>query len=164
MAKTKPANIRNLAEVKAFEKTPLIERMRANNFFDLAAMGAARDPGRTVIHYLRHADPNETPVSLSYGDYLKRIRQAANLFRRLAGDGGVIGALLPTVPENYITLRRQADGGHPRAGELGLSAEAIAGVMQAPRLRRWWRWAHRRNSPSGRRRKRWPNWSLPSPM
>jgi fatty-acyl-CoA synthase len=129
-----PANIRNLAEVEAFEKTPLQERMRAFNVFDLVAMGAAHDPGRAVIHYLRHADPDETPETLSYGDYLTRIRQAANLLHRLAGEGGVIGALLPMVPENYITLAAGPTAGIFCPVNWALSAEAIAGVMQAAKV------------------------------
>ena len=129
-----PSNIRNLAEVEAFEKTPLAERMRAHNVFDLVAMGAAYDPDRAVIHYLRHADPDETPETLSYGDYLKRIRQAANLFHRLAGAGGVIGVLLPMVPENYITLAAGPTAGTLAPVNWALSAEAIAGVIQAAKV------------------------------
>ncbi|MDP6427729.1 MAG: acyl-CoA synthetase [Rhodospirillales bacterium] len=131
--------IRNLKEVEEFEAVPLAERMRADTVYELINMGAAHDPERAVIHYLLKADPDETPQTLSYGAYLTKVRQAANLFHRLlAGEGkedGVIGVLLPMVPENYITLAAGPTAGILCPVNWALSAEAIANVMKAAKVR-----------------------------
>ena len=153
-----PANIHNIAEVEAFEKTPLIARMRAHNVFHLVAMGAAHDADRAVIHYLRHADPDETPETLSYGGYLTRIRQAANLFHRLAGEGGVTGVLLPMVPENYVTLAAGPTAGILAPVNWALSAEAIAAVMRAAKVNVLVALGPSPEFTIWERRKRWPNW------
>ncbi|NQV55164.1 MAG: acyl-CoA synthetase [Rhodospirillales bacterium] len=133
--------IHNLAEVEAFEETPLEERMTAWTMYDVAAAGAAKAeayrPGKAIIHYLRHADPNEAPLTLSYTDYMAKVRQAANLFHRLLGgvEDGVIGVLLPTVPENYITLVAGPTAGILCPVNWALTPEAIASVMNAANVR-----------------------------
>ena len=123
-------SIETLADIEAFERTPLEDRMEAWTIYDLVARGAAIDPDNPVIHYILDGDPEEEPLSITYGQFLTRVTQTANLFHRLAG-GEAVGVLLPMVPENYFMLC-----GIPTAGILApanwmLEPSAIAGIFAA---------------------------------
>lgn len=106
--------IRSIADVEAFERVPLEERSDAWTLPEVLARGAALNPGAVALHYLQHASPDEVPLSLTYAEFMSKVRQTANLLRRLfQGRDGVVGVLLPLVPENYFVLC-----GAPSAGIL----------------------------------------------
>jgi fatty-acyl-CoA synthase len=94
--------------------------------------GVAYNPQAVVLHYLLDADPAETPLSISFADYLGKVHQTANLLRRVFGNrDGVAGVLLPLVPENYFLL-----AGGPSAGILcpvnwALRPPQIARILNA---------------------------------
>ena len=106
--------IRTLADVEAFERVPIEERADAWTVHEIVAQGASFNPGAAVLHYLLDADPDETPLTLTFAQFMGKMHQCANLLRRLFGGGdGVAGVLLPLVPENYFLL-----AGSPAAGIL----------------------------------------------
>lgn len=104
--------IRTLADVEAFEQVPLEQRVDAWTLPEVVARGAALNPDGTALYYLENADPEEVPLRFTYGELMGKVRQTANLLRRLfGGRNGVVGALLPLVPENYfLTLGAPAAG------------------------------------------------------
>ncbi|MCC6473556.1 MAG: acyl-CoA synthetase [Burkholderiales bacterium] len=124
--------IRTIADVEAFERIPLEERPLAWTLPEVLDAGAALDPCGTALHYLREANPDETALSLTYAELMGKVRQTANLLRRLfQGHEGVAGVLLPLVPENYFLLC-----GAPMAGILcpvnwAMKASQIAGILTA---------------------------------
>ena len=124
--------IRTLSDVAAFERVCLEQRANAWTIYDVLEQGAALDPEAAALHYLLDADPAETPLTISFAQFMRRARQSANLLRRLFGDrDGVAAVLLPLVPENYFLLC-----GAPSAGILcpvnwALKAPQIAAILNA---------------------------------
>src|SRR3974390_903353 len=124
--------IRSLADVEAFEQVPLEQRVDAWTLPEVVARGAALNPDGIALYCLEDADPEEVPLKFTYGELLGKVRQTANLLRRLfGGRNGVVATLLPLVPENYfLTL------GAPAAGILSpvnwaMKPAQIAGVLNA---------------------------------
>jgi len=124
--------IRSIADVEAFERVPLEQRCDAWTLPEVIARGAALNPAAVALHYLLNADPSEVPLSLTYAEFIGKVRQTANLLRRLLqGRDGVVGVLLPLVPENYFLLC-----GAPSAGILcpvnwAMKPPQIAAILNA---------------------------------
>jgi fatty-acyl-CoA synthase len=124
--------IRTAADVEAFERIPLELRVQAWTVHEIVARGAALNPGAAVLHYLLDADPAEAPRTISFAEFMRKVHQTANLLRRLFdGRDGIVGVLLPLVPENYFLLC-----GGPSAGILcpvnwALKPPQIATILNA---------------------------------
>jgi fatty-acyl-CoA synthase len=73
--------------------------------FELIAASAAQYPNRPAIRYATRAGVPETDVTLNYREFAGRIRQAANLFRRLGVTGNdSVAILAPHVLSTQIAL------------------------------------------------------------
>ena len=95
----------NEADVRAFEQVPYADRIKAQNIYDAIKLGAAKDPDAPAIQFLPNADPADTPIVISYRDFVARVTQAANMFHALEASGNdVVSFLLPLVPEAFVTL------------------------------------------------------------
>ncbi|MBI5265141.1 MAG: acyl-CoA synthetase [Bradyrhizobium sp.] len=92
-------------EVRALEQVPYRDRIAAQSTYDAIRLGAANNPDARAIQFLPNADPADTPVVVSYRDFVARVTQAANMFHALgAGSNDVVSFLLPLLPEAFITL------------------------------------------------------------
>jgi fatty-acyl-CoA synthase len=126
--------IRTFADVAAFERVPLEQRANEWTVHAVVNRGVQLNPEAVALHYLLDANPDETPLSYTFAEFLRKTHQTANLLRRLfKGGNGVCGALLPLVPENYFLL-----AGAPSAGILcpvnwALKAPQIAAILSAAR-------------------------------
>jgi fatty-acyl-CoA synthase len=124
--------VRTIADVEEIEREPLEARAREWTVHDVVAKGAAYNPDAAALHYILDGDPQETPFTVSFRDFMTRAHQTANLLRGLyGGQDGVCGVLLPMVPENYYLL-----AGGPSAGILSpvnwaLKPDVIATIMRA---------------------------------
>ena len=68
-------------------------------------IGAGLDPKTPAIEFLPHADPAEEPLTITHGEFIGRVTQAANLFHDLGvGPGDVVSLLLPLVPQTFFAL------------------------------------------------------------
>ena len=93
------------AKLAAFEATPFAERIAARSTYEAIRIGASHDPDAPAMHFLSNADPDEAPVTISYGRFLARVTQTANLFTALGvGPGDVVSFLLPLLPQSFFTL------------------------------------------------------------
>src|SRR5579872_1084829 len=93
------------ADVRAFEQVPYADRVSAQNTYDAVKLGAANDPDAPAIQFLPNADPADTPIVISYRDFVARVTQAANMFHALGASGNdVVSFLLPLLPEAFVTL------------------------------------------------------------
>ena len=93
------------AKLAAFEATPFAERIAARSTYEAIRIGASHDPDAPAMHFLPNADPDETPVTISYGRFLARVTQTANLFGALGvGPDDVVSFLLPLLPQSLFTL------------------------------------------------------------
>ena len=97
--------IKNLADVEAFERIPLEERVAAWTVPDLLRHGASFHPDKAALLYLREAEVDETPIAVSYRDMVSRVNQAANYFAGLCPhEPPVVAVMAPSVPEHFTCL------------------------------------------------------------
>ena len=74
------------AEVRAFEQVPYADRVAAESTYDAIRLGAARNPDGAAIQFLQNADPADTPLVVTYRDFIARVTQAANMLHALGVD------------------------------------------------------------------------------
>jgi fatty-acyl-CoA synthase len=93
------------AAVRAFEAVPYDERIAARSTYEALQLGAGVDPDALAIRFLPNADPDETPIDLTHGQFLRRVTQAANAFHALGvRPGETVSFLLPLLPQSLCTL------------------------------------------------------------
>jgi fatty-acyl-CoA synthase len=120
------------ADVHAFEKVPYAERIAADSTYEAIRLGAAHNPDAPAIQLLPNADPADTPVILTYRDFVARITQAANMFHTLGVHGdGVVSFLLPLLPEAFITLFGAEAAGIANPVNPLLEPHQIAEILDA---------------------------------
>jgi len=123
--------VRTIADVIEIEKVPLESRASEWTMYDVAKKGAAYNPSAAMLHYILDGDPDETPLTVSFAEYIAKIHQTANLLRRLyGGRDGVCGVMLPMVPENYYCLVAGPSAGILSPVNWALKAPVIAAIMQ----------------------------------
>jgi fatty-acyl-CoA synthase len=97
--------IATLADVETIEKVPLKERLRAFNTYDLIKNGVAVNPDATAISFLLNGDLYESPMAVTYREFLAQIHRTANMFHDLGvGPGDVVSYLLPNIPHTHYVL------------------------------------------------------------
>jgi fatty-acyl-CoA synthase len=123
----------SMAQVAAFEASaPYAERVAAHSTYEALQLGAALDPQAPALHFLRQASPGEEPFTLTHGQFIARVTQAANAFHALGiGRGDVVSLLLPLLPQAFIAqFGAQAVGVANPVNPL-LSAGQIADILRA---------------------------------
>ena len=122
--------VRTIADVAEIERIPLASRAGEWTMYDVAAKGAAFNPKAAMLHYILDGDPAEIPLTVSFADYMAKIHQTANMLRRLyGGRDGVVGVMLPMVPENYYLLVAGPSAGILSPVNWALKAPVIAAIM-----------------------------------
>jgi len=97
--------LKTSADVEEFEKVPIEERLEFFNTYDLIKHGASINPNATAISFFLTGEHYKTPTQVTYGEFLSRITQTANLFHDLGvGPGDVISYLLPNLPQTHYIL------------------------------------------------------------
>lgn len=120
------------ADVRAFEQVPYADRIAARSTYDAIKLGAAKNPDAPAIQFLPNADPADTPIVISYRDFLARVTQAANMFHALGASGNdVVSFLLPLLPEAFITLFGAEAAGIANPVNPLLEPHQIAEILQA---------------------------------
>ena len=120
------------ADLRAFEQVPYADRIAAQSTYDAIKLGAARNPDAPAIQFLPNADPTETPIVISYRDFVARLTQAANMFHALGASGNdVVSFLLPLSPEAFIMLFGAEAAGIANPVNPLLEPHQIAEILQA---------------------------------
>jgi fatty-acyl-CoA synthase len=120
------------ADVRAFEQVPYANRISAQSTYDAIKLGAAKDPDAPAIQFLPNADPADTPIVISYRDFVARVTQAANMFHVLGASGSdVVSFLLPLLPEAFITLFGAEAAGIANPVNSLLEPHQIAEILEA---------------------------------
>ncbi|MCG3190403.1 MAG: 2-succinylbenzoate--CoA ligase [Burkholderiaceae bacterium] len=121
------------ADVRAFEEqAPYAKRVAARSTYEALQLGAAVDAAAPAISFLREASPDESPQTLTHGQFVRRITQAANLFHSLGvGQGGVVSLLLPLLPQAFVALFGAQAAGVANPVNPMLSAAQIADILRA---------------------------------
>lgn len=120
------------ADLRAFEQVPYADRIAAQSTYDAIKLGAARNPDAPAIQFLPNADPTDTPIVVSYRDFVARVTQAANMFHALGASGNdVVSFLLPLSPEAFIMLFGAEAAGIANPVNPLLEPHQIAEILQA---------------------------------
>ena len=120
------------ADVRAYEQVPYANRISAQSTYDAIKLGAAKDPNAPAIQFLPNADPADTPIVISYRDFVARVTQAANMFHALGASGSdVVSFLLPLLPEAFITLFGAEAAGIANPVNPLLEPHQIAEILEA---------------------------------
>jgi fatty-acyl-CoA synthase len=128
--------IRNLADIEGIEKTPLEERFSERNTFDALVAGSSLDLDRVAISFLLSGDQYENPIQITYGQFISRIRQAANLFHDLGiGPKDVVSFLLPNIPQTHYVIWGAEAAGIVNPINPLLEADAIKDIMNSAKTK-----------------------------
>ena len=124
------------ALLHAFEATPYAERIAAPSTYEALRRGAAINPAAPAIHFLPNADPDEAPLTISHGQLIDRVTQAANLFTALGvGTKDVVSLLLPLLPQSFYALFGAEAAGIANPVNPLLEAGQIAEILRAANTR-----------------------------
>ncbi len=100
--------------------------------FDIIQASAVRYPDRAAIRYIIQVGAPETDVTLNYRDFAGRIRQAANLFRRLGvTKTDAVAILAPHVLSTQIALWAAEVAGRACPINPMLAPEHVVGLLRA---------------------------------
>lgn len=119
-------------DLRHIESVPLWDRVGASNVPAALENVAARYPDRPALTFLPDASLETTPDVLRYSDLMRKIRQAANLFRALGADEhNAVAFLLPPIPAAYITLWAAETASRACPINYLLDTEHIAHLLEA---------------------------------
>lgn len=124
--------IRGMADVEAIEKVPLADRLKTMNTYQLLEQGAKIDPKARAISFMFNGDSFDQPVTVNYGQFIGRVRQAANMFYDLGvRSTDVVTYILPNAPQTHFTLWGAEVAGIANPVNPLLEAETIADICRA---------------------------------
>jgi fatty-acyl-CoA synthase len=124
--------VRTASDIAAIEREGLSAFLPHASPFAIIEASAARYPDRPAIRYLTRVGAPETDVTLSYQDFAGRIRQAANLFRRLGITGNdAVAILAPHVLSTQIALWAAEVAGRACPINPMLAPEHVIGLLRA---------------------------------
>jgi fatty-acyl-CoA synthase len=96
---------KTLADIEAFEKVPIQERLSFFNTLDMIKHGAAIDPEAPAISFFSSGANYANAVTVTYRELLAQVTRTANLFHALGvGPRDVISYLLPNLPQTHFIL------------------------------------------------------------
>jgi len=120
------------ALLRQFEATPYDDRIAARSTYEVLQLGAARDPDAPALQFLPTADPAETPVTVSFRQFIAGVTQAANMFHELGvGSNDVVSFLLPLLPESFMALFGAQSAGIANPVNPLLEAGQIIQILRA---------------------------------
>jgi fatty-acyl-CoA synthase len=118
--------------LRQFEATPYDERIAAQSTYEVLQLGAARDPDKAALQFLPNSDPAETPLTVSYRQFMGGVNQAANMFHALGvGPNEVVSFLLPLLPQSFMGLFGAQAAGIANPVNPLLEAAQIAEILRA---------------------------------
>ena len=121
-------------DIRAFERIPYGDRIAAASTYEALKLAAAHNPDATAIQFLPNAEPTDTPVTISYRDFIAQVTRAANMFHALGvGPDDVVSFLLPLLPEAFITLFGAEAAGIANPVNPLLEPYQIAEILEAAR-------------------------------
>ena len=119
-------------ELRAFEATPYSERIAAQSTYEALQIGAAHDPAAPAIHFLQRCEPDETPLTITHGQFIAKVTQTANLLCDLGvGPRDVVSFMLPLLPQSFYTLFGAEAAGIANPVNPLLEPHQIAEILRA---------------------------------
>lgn len=101
----RPEAIRDPADIARLERQPYHQYMPHATVWQALEHSGHAFAARPALTYIESPDPGLAASRWTYAELVQKIRQAANLFRRLAGDEPPrVAMLLPNIPQAWLTL------------------------------------------------------------
>ncbi len=120
------------ADVAAFERVPIEDRLAVHSTYAALKVGAARDPNAPALQFLATASPDDTPVVVTHGQFFARVTQVANALHTLGvGPTDVVSFLLPLIPQALMTLFGAEAAGIANPVNPLLEPHQIAEILEA---------------------------------
>ncbi|WP_054032664.1 acyl-CoA synthetase [Desulfatitalea tepidiphila] len=124
--------IRNLADIEAIEKVPLLERVTEKSTYELISKGAAINPDATAMSFILDGERFQEPIRVTYGQFMAKIRQTANMLADWGvGPTDVVTYLLPNLPQTHFVLWGAETAGIANPINPMLEADTIKEICQA---------------------------------
>ena len=124
--------IRTESDLRHFEAEMTLDaRLPEQSILDVFVSSAERTPDATAMTMLMTGARDEAPRRISYGDLLRQIRRAANLFADIGGAAPGVAFMLPTLIETHITLWGAETAGYAVPINFLLQPESIAELLKA---------------------------------
>lgn len=124
--------IRNESDIAGIERAGLAAFLPQASPFELIEATAQKYPNRPAIRYLTKIGAPEQDVTLSYSDFVRRIRQAANLFHKLGvGSNDAVAILAPHVLSTEIALWAAEISGRACPINPMLAPEHVVSLLRA---------------------------------
>jgi fatty-acyl-CoA synthase len=122
--------------VAAFERAPFATRVAARSTWEALRLGAADDPSRPALRLLANADPDETPVDISHGEFIASVTRTANALHALGvRPTDAVSFLLPLVPQAFYTLFGAEAAGISNPVNPLLEPHQLVEILRAARTR-----------------------------
>ena len=125
--------IRSQADIEAIEhEMPWEQRLAENSAYELIGAVAQQLPDKPAIQFLPDGLPDDVPVTITYGELLRRMRQTANLLHDLGiAPDDAVSVLLPNLPHMHYLLWGGAAAGIVNPINPLLRPPQIAEIIQA---------------------------------
>jgi fatty-acyl-CoA synthase len=128
--------IRTSADIDAVEQGGWEAFLPSATPFGLIENAARQRPDACALHYLADSDDPRRNVQISYRTLVHKIRQAANLFRRLGvGPADSVAILMPHVPSGQIALWGAEVAGRACPVNPMLRPEHVVALLTAARAK-----------------------------
>lgn len=97
--------IRNIDDIKRIESVPLRERVPTNSTYELIQKGARENLDTVALYFLMSGEMWESPMEITYREFLGRITQTANLLADMGiGPSDVTTFILPNLPHTHFAI------------------------------------------------------------
>ena len=124
--------IKTIADIEAFEETPLEDHNLPDNTYEAIRRGAQRNPEELALAFFLDGRKYDKAVEFTFTEVFENITKAANLFHSLGvGPGDTVSYLLPNLPQSYFTLFGAEAAGIANPINPLLEGETLAEIMHA---------------------------------
>lgn len=122
--------ITSLADIEQIEQIDWRNHCDVTSTYELISRSAACNPDSNAIEFLALGDGDETAIAISYAELMRRITQAANLFRASGvSNENVVTYILPNLPETHEIIWGAETAGIVNALNPLLQPEIIKKLM-----------------------------------
>lgn len=130
------AGFASLAEIEAFEATPLVERGLPDNTYAAVQRTAAAHPDLPALIFFLQGAAYQHAVTFTFREFLGKLTQTANMFHALGvGPQDTVSYVLPNLPQTYFTLYGGEAAGVANPINPLLEPRTIAEIMNAARTK-----------------------------
>ena len=124
--------IRNLADVEAIESRPLAHLGLPETVYEAIRASAQEHPDRVALYGLETGAADETPLAMTFAEYLDQLHRMANLLNRLGvGPGDGVTLLLPITVDAVVALWAAACAGISNPVNSFLEIDHLEAIARA---------------------------------